>query len=58
MAIEEQKTTTEEVTKSLEYLNTIMEGVMRNTGGLLACLENLQSLIWNLTSVVETKPVQ
>ncbi|TAL35956.1 MAG: hypothetical protein EPN93_09155 [Spirochaetes bacterium] len=50
---DEQKITTFEVTKSIEYLNEIMEGVMRNAGVLLDALKGLQAHIETLTAIVE-----
>ncbi|MCU0845681.1 MAG: methyl-accepting chemotaxis protein [Spirochaetes bacterium] len=50
---EEEKTTMQEVSRSIEYLNEIMMGVLGNAGRLLEALGNLQSRIETLNSVVE-----
>ncbi len=50
---DEQKVTTHEVTKSIDYLNGIMEGVMRNARVLRESLGKLQEQIESLTSAME-----
>jgi len=49
---DEQKITTHEVSKSIEYLNEIMESVMRNAGTLLDALKGLQEHIETLGAMV------
>ncbi len=50
---EEEKTTMQEVSRSIEYLNEIMMGVLGNAGRLLEALGNLHSQIETLSSVVD-----
>jgi methyl-accepting chemotaxis protein len=50
---EEEKTTIQEVSRSIDFLNEIMMGVLGNAGQLLEALGNLQSQIETLRSLLE-----